>query len=85
MLPSTFHAIGGQFLYLSAQRGLQQHELVVIAMWQREAHLMTPQYYREFSHSDGDVMAGLLAFRWDEQICTSKVLTPLCFRILPKQ
>ena len=51
-----------QFLYVCAERGLEDSALILIATWYREGPAMTQQFNVNHGHPDGDLMTGILAY-----------------------
>ena len=53
-----------QFLYTSAERGLEDSALILIATWYRQGPAMTQQFNVNHGHPDGDLMTSILAYEW---------------------
>ena len=53
-----------QFLYVCAERGLEDSALILIATWRREGPAMTQQFNMNHGHSDGDLLTSILAYEW---------------------
>ena len=53
-----------QFLYVCAERGLEDSALILIATWYREGPAMTQQFNVNHGHPDGDLVTSILAYEW---------------------
>ena len=53
-----------QFLYVCAERGLEDSAIILIATWQREGPAMTQQFNMNHGHPDGDLLTSILAYEW---------------------
>ena len=53
-----------QFLYICAERGLEDSALILIATWHRQGPAMTQQFNVNHSHPDGDLLTSILAYEW---------------------
>ena len=53
-----------QFLYVCAERGLEDSALILIATWYREGPAMTQQFNVNHGHPDGDLITSILAYQW---------------------
>ena len=54
----------GTFLYVCAERGLEDSALILIAMWHREGPAMAQQFNVNHGHPDGDLLTSILAYEW---------------------
>ena len=52
-----------QFLYVCAERGLEDSAIILIATWYREGPAMTQQLNLNHGHPDGDVLTSILAYQ----------------------
>ena len=53
-----------QFLYICAERGLEDSALILIAIWHRQGTPVTQQFNLNHGHPDGDLVTSLLAYHW---------------------
>ena len=51
-----------QFLYICAERGLEDSALILIATWHRQGPAMTQQFNVNHGQPDGDLMTSILAY-----------------------
>ena len=51
-----------QFLYVSAERGLEDN--AIILTWYREGPAMTQQFNMNHGHPDGDLQTSILPYEW---------------------
>ena len=51
-----------QFLYVCAERGLEDSAIILIATWYREGPAMTQQFNMNHGHPDGDLLTSILVY-----------------------
>ena len=55
-----------QFLYICAERGLEDSAIIIIATWHREGPAMTAVLHESWTPG-GDLITSILAYRWFEE------------------
>ena len=53
-----------QFLYVCAERGLEDSAIILIATWHREGPAITQRLNMNHGHPDGDLLTSILAYEW---------------------